>query len=860
MELQSSSFTKIENTFISILALVVLTYLSVSVAAAVTVMGIVPPLGHPGDVVKINGSGFDLTASNNIVRFGPNRAAVLSATATQLTIQVPNGQPLGPTIVSVNGTSGPRFITTTNAKLADVPANPAAVTQSCGCADPNSSPSMSMSANLGASLGGTAGGTIYGERGEFFQFLTDLVIPGRPGAAAIVQFSIQRQYRSAATSSGPMGSKWEHSYFENLTVEVDGSVIDHYLGRNDRYLVNNQGNFVAPSEFYTTLVRNPSGTYTLTYKDRTVKQFDKNGKLQQIADRNGNSISFSYNSSGQLTTVTDTLGRPITYSYNSTGNLTQITDFDGRTVTYNYDASDNLISVTTPPVTGTPNGNDFPAGKTTRYTYDSNHNLLTITRPNETASSGPPVLQNTYDGQGRVISQVYGGTNASGSPAGGTYSYTYTPLSPGVSSDDPNLPIMTTQQTDRNGNVTQYDYNRLGYPLAIREFTRGLRPTDPSVYVTTMTYNADGRLTQKTRAAGNTIQYTYDDGNPDRFQRGNLLQQTETPDTTRGGDQGFITTTYTYEPAFNHIATMTEPRGNDPSFVPQNGGSQSAARYTTAYKYDVFGNLLEIDQPTVTLPNSTTQSIITNYTYNSFGQMTSEVDPEGNVTQYQYCPTATPSCSTPSASGGGYLQQKIIDATTSSRRTETTPPVMITTQYFYDAVGNTVRTIDGRGNDTLYTYNQLNQVVEMQSEAPFRYITFTFYDANDNIVERSVANQVPVEVSGEPSFTANGNFATTGGTPAFFSDFYRYDILDHPVRQDVDATGSTPSRLVTTFQYDPNENNTQVVSPVANLSSGDPQFQAGNVVSMTYDERDLLLTQTRGSGSPAHPPQVSTMM
>jgi RHS repeat-associated protein len=809
----------------------------IGLAAAPVVNGVVPPLGHPGDVVKINGSGFNTTPSQNLVLFGPNQAAVLSATPTQLTVQVPNGQPLGPAKVSVNGASGPTFNTATNTKLANIPPNPAAGPYGCDCPDPNSSPSPSRSANLGGVLGGSDGGTLYGERGEFFQFLTDLGIPGRTGSLSAVQFSVQRQYRSASTSSGPLGSKWEHNYFESLTVEPDGSIVDHYLGRNDRYLVNNQGNFVAPPEFYTTLVRNSDGSYTLTYRDRTVKQFSSTGALLEISDRNGNSLSFSYNGSGQLATVTDTLGRTITYTYNAGGNLTQIQDFEGRTVTYSYDAYGDLTSATTPAVTGTPNGNDFPAGKTTRYTYDSNHNLLTITRPNETASSGPAALQNTYNAQGMIVSQFYGGTNATGSPAGGTYAFTYTPLNVGVTSDDPKFPVMTTQQTDRNGNVTQYDYNRLGYPLAVREYTRGLRPTDPAVYVTTMAYNADGRLTQKTMAAGNTIQYTYDAGNPDRYQQGNLLQQTQTPDATRGGDQSFITTTYTYEPNFNHMATMTEPRGNDPSYAPQNGGAQSAARYTTNYQYDSFGNLIQANQATVTLPSGATQQIITNYTYNSFGQIASETDPEGNVTLYEYCPTATPSCSAPSSSGGGYLQEKIIDAATSPRRTETTPPAMITMQYFYDPVGNVVRQIDGRGNDKLFTYNQLNQVVETQSESPFRYTIYTFYDANDNIIERNTENQVAIVSNGAPVFTSGGSFTTQDGTPAFFQDFYTYDILDSPVKDDLDATGSTPARVVSLYQYDANQNQIQETLP------------AGNIVRNQFDERNLLLTQTRGFGA-----------
>src|SRR4051812_12801957 len=34
------------------------------------------------------------------------------------------------------------------------------------------------------------------------------------------------------------------------------------------------------------------------------------------------------------------------------------------------------------------------------------------------------------------------------------------------------------------------------------------------------------------------------------------------------------------------MLTMTEPRGNDPGYVPQNGGANTPGRYTTVYTYD----------------------------------------------------------------------------------------------------------------------------------------------------------------------------------------------------------------------------------------------------------------------------------
>ncbi len=91
----------------------------------------------------------------------------------------------------------------------------------------------------------------------------------------------------------------------------------------------------------------------------------------------------------------------------------------------------------------------------------------------------------------------------------------------------------------------------------------------------------------------------------------------------------------------------------------------------------IAGNLIREQDPTVTLlPGSpeatvegtTQQPIVTLYTYNQFGQMTSTTDPEGNVTTYTYYPARNPAGTgvilNPSgnATTGGYLEQTVEDA------------------------------------------------------------------------------------------------------------------------------------------------------------------------------------------------------
>src|SRR5262249_23394573 len=144
---------------------------------------------------------------------------------------------------------------------------------------------------------------------------------------------------------------------------------------------------------YTQLVKNPDGTFRERYADGTVYTYsrpDEGGvaTMSSMADRDGDKTRYVYDDDEKLIFQYDTLGRPIQYRYDQDGRLTEVDDYIGRKLQYNYDANGNLISVTTPAVTGTPTGNDFPTGKTERYTYDSSHRLLTITAPNEVASGG----------------------------------------------------------------------------------------------------------------------------------------------------------------------------------------------------------------------------------------------------------------------------------------------------------------------------------------------------------------------------------------------------------------------------------------------------------------------------------------
>jgi RHS repeat-associated protein len=68
-----------------------------------TITSFTPASGPVGTSVTIIGSEFNATPSNNIVYFGPTKATVTAATATQLTVTVPVGATYQPITVEVNG-------------------------------------------------------------------------------------------------------------------------------------------------------------------------------------------------------------------------------------------------------------------------------------------------------------------------------------------------------------------------------------------------------------------------------------------------------------------------------------------------------------------------------------------------------------------------------------------------------------------------------------------------------------------------------------------------------------------------------------------------------------------------------------
>jgi RHS repeat-associated protein len=601
--------------------------------------------------------------------------------------------------------------------------------------------------------------------GEYYLSTTDITIQGR-----VTGVAVERNYSSKSEYNSRFGYGWDMNYNMKVRKLHDPNTLVLLTGRNrtlDYTFDPVESKYKAPAGLYDYIVENQDGTYTLVQKHGTELDFDINGNLTEIVDRNGNSITFTYDSNGllplngpsdyfvgqsygliareyQLKTITDDLGRKIDLYYDeNSGLLTDINDFAGRNFHYVYDANNDLREVRSPAT------DDYPTGLVTQYMYDPNHNLISVKDSND-----DEYISIVYDSNDMVKQQTYGY---------GTYLFNY----------DPDSNLVTV--TDREDFNTTTVYNETGNPISISVANSSPRAGEPASYTTQTQYDTNIiEVTRKIFPAGNYIDYEYDPN-------GNLLTMVMEPND---GDPNIVTT-FTYEPRFDFIKTVTDPVGNITIYTYD---------YEDTNIYDTnVGNLMKITYPEVNVVDGNGTSVTAqptmSFAYNDYGQMETVTAPDGIVTKYEYYTDAN------DANNYGKLWKVIVDC-------NQTEGLNITTEYKYDSYGNVKEVNDPNGDITQFAYNALNLLTKTTS--PLNYTTNFSYNKNKKL------EQVERDITDEPNQITS----------------FTHDKLDHL------KTVTNPLAYVTTYGYDKNEDPNIVIDAEDN-----------NTVSV-YDERGLLIKVT----------------
>ncbi|MGH9958099.1 MAG: DUF6531 domain-containing protein [Pyrinomonadaceae bacterium] len=182
--------------------------------------------------------------------------------------------------------------------------------------------------------------------GNMFIEQTDYRLPGFGEG-----LEITRTYNSKKQSAGLFGYGWSSILDESITIYGTTLMRVSLADGRSVYLTRPSGSSTIytpsqPLNFHGQVVKNVDNTYTLTFKDGRVHQFNASGKLVSLADQNGNTVSLTYNGSGNPVTITDASGRTITLTYDGYTKIATMSDSLGTIATYTHAFMGRLTSVT----------------------------------------------------------------------------------------------------------------------------------------------------------------------------------------------------------------------------------------------------------------------------------------------------------------------------------------------------------------------------------------------------------------------------------------------------------------------------------------------------------------------------------
>ncbi|MDR2861578.1 MAG: hypothetical protein LBV07_03395, partial [Syntrophobacterales bacterium] len=629
-------------------------------------------------------------------------------------------------------------------------------------------------------------------------------------------------YSRMEERKGPLGQGWMHSY----AARVESGGTNYFLteGNGSRTTLASKGSntYMPNGSIFPKLVVVPNQSSTLTFQDGRRYLFDQNGKLQSMADRNGNAAVLTYDNAGLLTQVTDHAGRVITFTHDLDNRIETITDLMGNI--HNMTHTDDFLTevTTTPPGGGSSASHTWsyaynnegllsaktsPAGHTTLYAYDTLRRVNQVTTPDgktktityPAAGTTTAVRTTTFtDEDGGIWTYIYdvqkGRLQSLTDPLGNVTAYTYDSSKRLTARTDARN-NKTTYTYDAAGNVatmtdalnkkTSYLYNALGQVTKITNPLNGitnitydtlgnlLTTTSPLGNVTTYTYDARGNVTSITDARNKVTAFTYDNYN-------NLLTVTDATN---------LTTTFTYD-AFGNRLTETDGLGQTTTFTYDTFNRLQSVtdslNNTTHYAYDDMGNM-------ITLTDAKNRNTAYEYTWkNNISKVT---DALNGMTTYAYG-AACGSCG-----GGANTLTSLTDAkgqTTSwhydlaGRLTKETNPLLKETLFAYDGVGNLTSRTDARNNAVTYAYDAVDRLTQVnypnQTTAAYTYdalgrmltaanphITYTYvYDADSRVT----------------SVTDNRGYGIA----------YQYDAAGN--RTQMTLFPNTPAQRITTYSYD----------------------------------------------------------
>jgi RHS repeat-associated protein len=658
---------------------------------------------------------------------------------------------------------------------------------------------------------------------------TDLAVGGR-GPALHVTRTYNSQAAAEAEEPGPWGYGWSGPYSSHLEFKEEGAIT--VVQENGAAVTFNYagGEYLPGAWIQATLV-NEGENYVFTLPNQEKLTFDSEGKLTEVQDRNGNSLSMSYES-GNLTAVEDDAERKLQFLYWE-GRILSAKDPMGHYVIYGA-SSDNLTKVSSW------DGEAKESETLWEFGYDESHQLTEMT------DGRGGVTETEYDEENRVVKQI--------DPMERVLEFAY-----GESEE-----LRTTTITEPNGSTTFQKFNEAGGPLEVikakgtglerkstREYDSAFRlvkATDALSNSTTYEYDPEGNRTLEKDAEGNETKWTYNSthdvitattprGNKTTYKRdgnGNL-EAIERP------APGETIQESTFEHAENgDLESATDPLGNEITFEYDSHGNLEAVTNPEGDKvtwtYDENGKQLTEVSPRGNEEGAEASEFETTIKRDAQGRPTLITDPLGHETKYAYDENGNLESLTNAL---GQTTKYTYNA--NDERTEVEKPNGNTTEFAYGSMGEVKSRTNGNGNTTTYEHDALGQLTE--EEDPLERTTSRAYDAAGNLEETEDALARTVAYSYDD---ADRLLEIDYSEEATADIAYEYD-KDGSIVEMTDGTGTTTRVYDQLGRLTEVENGkSEVVEYTYNLGSQQTEivYPNGEPVERSFDKAGRLETVT----------------
>jgi len=479
---------------------------------------------------------------------------------------------------------------------------------------------------------------------------------------------------------GPLGRGWSHNWQYSLSVASDGTVTILGPGGSQRIYQpdsRDSNNYFPQTGDHATLTPLGGGAFTLREPAGLLRAFRADGKLDYVADPNGNRITCGY-SDDLLTSLTHSSGQYLQIAYNPAGRIQSITDQLGRQTVLGYDgASEHLVSA------------QYYDGRTATYAYQSPVGSAAAHALTEVANSCCTDRFFTYDAQGRLsVTYLEGNAEAI------TFSYD----SAGQ-----------VTATDALGNASKFYFDYRGL-LAKTEDALG-----NAVH---LTFDDSYNLVSLTDPAGRSYSYGYDG-------QGNL---------TRSTDPLAHATSFTFTGPFNRLASVTDANTNLTRYAYTGAGNLQSITYADGsqegWAYDPLGDA-------TTWTNRRGSPI--SYAYNTNGQLTAKAFADGSRSVYAYDPRGNLTNAAILDPLSSILEFSAIAYDSADCLTNITSTGGKWLAFTYDTAGRRASSLDQLGHQLVYSYEAAGRLESVTNELG-QLIVHYEYDAADRLALKTLGN------------------------------------------------------------------------------------------------------------------------